>query len=432
MKTVLTILAFFSYCGAWAQAPAPSVGRELPRGEVYPCPTQQAAARAGSENSYFRTLEAWTRDGNVFSVSFTVPFQWANRQVLIRLASASSDYTVRVNGHPVAYNADGNTPAEFNVTRSAKEGRNELEIVLETPSGVAALESWKDAPAPAVGTAWVLSQPTMRVRDVATKTWRSAEEADYTAEVAVAVKSDALNPRTSRIWYELLTPAGETAAKGHQDMTLDMRREDTLRFLTHIPVDSLWSAEHPHLYTLRLKTQHEGRYDEFTQYRLGFRSIATEAGRMLINGQPVTLRVREVRSGITAAEIAALRGQGYNTLLLLPGSVDPSLYTACDTTGTYVIAQAPVDTRRSGDSRRKGGNPSNDPAWREAYVERARNSFHTSKRHPSVIAFSLARTSANGINLYESYLGMKACGDERPVIYPEAGREWNSDPLTLE
>ena len=78
-----------------------------------------------------------------------------------------------------------------------------------------------------------------------------------------------------------------------------------------------------------------------------------------------------------------------------------------------------------------GGNPSNDPAWREAY-ERAANSYHTTELHPSVIAFSLATQSSNGINLYESYLAMKKSHETRPFIYPEAGGEWNSDPLPLE
>ena len=91
-----------------------------------------------------------------------------------------------------------------------------------------------------------------------------------------------------------------------------------------------------------------------------------------------------------------------------------------------------IDTRSSGESRRIGGNPSNDPAWQGAYVERAENSYHTSKRHPSVVAFSLATKSANGINLYESYLNMKKFSDTRPFIYPDAAGEWNSDGLKPE
>ena len=49
-----------------------------------------------------------------------------------------------------------------------------------------------------------------------------------------------------------------------------------------------------------------------------------------------------------------------------------------------------------------------------------------------IIAFSLATHSANGINLYESYLAMKRLHETRPFVYPEAGGEWNSDPLPLE
>jgi hypothetical protein len=50
--------------------------------------------------------------------------------------------------------------------------------------------------------------------------------------------------------------------------------------------------------------------------------------------------------------------------------VPESLLNFCDVQGLYVIAQAPIDTRRSGESRRKGGNPSNAPEWLGAYLER--------------------------------------------------------------
>ena len=46
--------------------------------------------------------------------------------------------------------------------------------------------------------------------------------------------------------------------------------------------------------------------------------------------------------------------------------------------------------------------------------------------------FSLATQSANGINLYESYLDMKKSGDPRPFIYPDAAGEWNSDKLEMQ
>lgn len=436
MRTILATIALFSLCGLCAQEYVPTFGRELPRGEFLVYPSAEAAETAdGGNNRYFTRLTEWGLDesGTVFTTNFTVPFAWANRQVLLHVGQSTADYELWINGRQAAYVADGNSPAEFNITKMTREGRNEVEIRVAKPSPTAPLEGWKENPEPMLGGIWLLSQPTMRIRDILTRT-RVGEDGNATAEVAVIVKSDALNPRNSRIHYQLIAPTGENAAAGYKDLTLEMRREDTVRFLARIPANRLWSPELPTQYTLRLKTQYEGRYVEFAELRLGFREAATHQGELLINGYPTPLRVREVEGSITENEIATLREEGYNTLKLLPGPVSESLLDFCDEQGICVIVQAPIDTHRSGDSRQKGGNPSNDPTWREAYIERIENSYHTTKRHPSVVAFSLATRSSNGINLYESYLKMKEeqPNELRPFIYPDAGGEWNSDSLRLE
>ncbi len=433
MRTILSTLALFSLCGLCAQEYVPTYGRELPRGELLVYPSAEAAEAAdGGNNRYFTRLTEWSlEENNRFSTNFTVPFAWANRQVLLHVGRSTGDYEVLVNDRPAAYVADGNSPAEFNITKLTHEGRNKVEIRVVQPSPTAPLESWKENPEPMLGGIWLLSQPTMRIRDVVTKT-RVGENGFATAEVAIAVKSEALNPRTSRIHYQLIAPSGENAAAGFKDLTLEMRGEDTVRFLARIPANELWTPELPTQYILRLKTQHEGRYVEFAELRMGFREVAVSEGRLLLNGQPITLRVREVPGSLDENAIANLREAGYNTFRLQPGPVSEEFLEYCDEQGVCVIAQAPIDTSRSGDSRRKEGNPSNDPAWKEAYIERALNSYHTTKRHPSVVAFSLATRSSNGINLYESYLKMKQLGEQRPFIYPEAGGEWNSDQLLLE
>ena len=437
MRTLLAIIAFFSVCTLQAQPFIPSKGRELPRCEVITYPTaEQATAADGGDHRYFTRITQWARQNDTLSTPFTVPFVWANRQVLFHVGSASVPYEVLVNGRRVARNADGNTPAEFNLTRYVREGRNRLDLILTQPSDAAPLESWKEAgAAPGVTDTWIMSQPTMRVRDVLTKCWPSNDgDGTAVAEVGIVVKSSALNPRTSRIYYDLLTPSGETAASGYKELTLDMRREDTLRFVTRIPAQLLWSAELPTLYTLRLKTQHEGRFGEYLELPLGFRTVATDPqGHMTINGQPVRLHAYEINPQIVSANLLArLRELGFNTLKFMPGYISPELLEMCDIQGVYVVAQAPIDSSKSGASRRKEGNPSNDPAWQAAYIERTGDSYHTTKRHPSVIAFSLASMSSNGINLYESYLNLKRYGDSRPIIYPDAAGEWNDDPLLLD
>ncbi|MCM1151483.1 MAG: hypothetical protein NC209_02445 [Alistipes sp.] len=434
MRILFSTPILLLLCGTLrAQEYVPSYGRELPGSETIAYPTQREAADAADADNLYRTnLDEWTQAGNRFETVVTVPFAWANRQVLLHVEKASAEYEIRVDGRPVAYNENGSSPAEFNLTRVLEEGANRLEIVVAEPSATTRLESWRESPAPALGRTWLTSRPAMYIRDITVESRRNAALDDFLlAEVGIVVKTGTLNPRTSRIHYELLTPDGRTAAVGHDDLTLDMRREDTLRFLARIPDSLQWSAAHPVRYTLRLKTQHDGRYGEYLEFRTGFRTVETRNGLLSINGEPVELRTVEIEPQIGRAEIESLRERGYNTLRLKPGPAPESLYDTCDSLGIYVIATAPIDTRRDGESRRKGGNPTNDPAWEGAFLERAEDAYHTTKLHPSVVAFELARRSSNGINLYETYLKMKRLDESRPFIYPDGAGEWNSDRLLM-
>ncbi len=219
---------------------------------------------------------------------------------------------------------------------------------------------------------------------------------------------------------------------GSQEIELDMRREDTLRLVAQIPDTMVWSARNPILYTLRLKTQTEGRYTEYVSLKVGFRTVGNTRGQLAINGYPAALKaVPDLGTTVSPSQLLEWKEQGYNLILLPAGGVSGALYDLCDRYGFYVVEQAPINTSRSGMSRRKGGNPSNDPAWQAAYIARIEESYHTTKLHPCVVAFSLAEDSANGVNLYEGYLHLKGLEKERPVLYPDAGGEWNSDKLRL-
>ncbi len=426
----LTLFLLAAPAGLPAQTPGsrPSHGTEPVRALPAIASSAEEAARPAAEGSrYLRPVTGWEEQESTFTARFTVPFAWINRQVLFRLENASCGYEVRVNDRPAGQCLDPSLPAEFNVTRLVKEGRNSVEIRLLDPNETAPIEGWRDDTAPAVGPACVMSPPTLHIRDVVVKSQHLDEGAS--AEVGIVVKSHALNPRRSIIHYELLTPGGSPVTGGKQEITLDMRREDTLRFRAMLADTLLWSPEHPVRCTLRLKTQHEGRFVEYLEVPVGFREVRVDAGVLHINGRAQQLRGQRVAGDLPAAELAALREQGINLVHPRCGSLRSGFYDDCDRLGLCVIAQAPVDSHRSGLSRKKGGNPSNDPRWQAHYIARAEHTYHTAQRHPSVIAFSIADQSANGICLYESYLALKRLGDSRPVLYPGHAGEWNSDRL---
>ena len=144
MRIILTIAALFCIGMAGAQQYNPSSGRELPRTPIRIYPTADEAAKAGREaNRYMSPVTTWENDGERMTGTFTVPFAWINRQVFFRLGWVSRAYELWINGRKVGYDANGNNPAEYNITKYVEEGRNRVEIVAAESAHGALLESWK-------------------------------------------------------------------------------------------------------------------------------------------------------------------------------------------------------------------------------------------------------------------------------------------------
>lgn len=434
MRKIVTLLALFSLAAAFGQSAdtpaAPASGREPARPRTIP--VQRFDLPAEESNSYLRPVTWRPAAGSAetrFEADCSIPFAWANRQVLLRIASAPAGYELTVNGRRAGHVRHGALPAEFNLTKLLREGSNRLELRIPELQPDASLDDFAH-PATGIGVSELISQPTIRIRDCFVIT--RPVDGNYLAEVGIVVKSDALNRKQARIHYDLKSPSGLSVKSGFEDIALSMRGEDTLRFTVAIPENELWSPDTPTRYRLQLRTQTAGRYTEHQTRLVGFRTIEMRDGELLLNGRPVELRLGTFDgTSLTATRLENAKYGGTTVLLPLPGPVDESLYDLCDELGMLLIAQTPLRSARSGESRRKGGNPTNDPAHTPSCIDRTESAYRLSQYHPSVIGFSLARDASNGIGLYESYLNLKRLEEQRPIFYPEAGGEWNSDPMRI-
>ncbi len=429
MKITLSAILLLVALNVCAQDTTNS-GRELPRRSIKPYATvEEALVSSDAPSRYITPLTGWKRtekDGNViFTTSYVYPAAWLNRQLLVRIDSASSGYIISANGSEVGRSANGTHPAEFNVTKKSVQGVNELQITIPSESPTAAILPHGPA---ALGRVAIISQPTIRVRDVDTSTHLN-DNGDGVAEFNIVVKTDALNPKTSRIHYELLAPDTTRLAYGYKDLTLEMRGEDTVSFATIVPAKWLWSIHRPSLLRLVVRNQVEGRYVENIAVPVGLREVEYSDGKLSVNAKSAALRAATVPATISAQEISDLKVQGYNALMVKAGEAADALYARCDSVGIYAIPQTAIDTSQGASHIGIDGNPSNDPAWKEHYLSRTGEMYHTAKTHPSVVAFSLGGGRTNGINLYESYLMLKKLEEHRPIIYLGAGGEWNSDTI---
>lgn len=441
MKRFLSIIALVFAVGALSaqEYDSPeyvSLGRELPRSKTLPYPTAEEAQALGSgavASKYLRPVTGWTRteepDATVFTSKYVIPFVWLSRQAILYVDEASGAYEVIINGQKVGYAANAFTPAEFNITKASKEDVNTISIRILKDHWSHRMEDFVETREPRVGETYVISQPTIRVRDVVHNTDVDLKSEYANVEVGLIVKTESLNPKTARIHYELIAPDTTVVTQGYKDVTLGMRGEDTVKFMARIPYVLTWCADMPVRYRLNIKTQIEGRYAEYQSRMIGFRDIdINEEGDFMINGIKTELFYRDFDPlKVTEKDIIAARVLKYNALRFKMGAVPQNVYRMCDSLGMYVIAQIPINTSKSGLSRRIGGNPSNDPKWKAAYLDRAETAYRTTCGQASVIGYVMAEESSNGINLYETYLRLKALERKRPILYIEAAGEWNSD-----
>lgn len=424
---LLTIMALVVGLNAPCHAQRGTDG-EPHRTRLIPYLTADAAAEGSLERQrYMQPIEEWQNDGcGTLRGEFTFPFSWLERQVFLRVEDAGAPYEVVVNGRVAGSSTNGFAPAEYNITRLSVEDRNSVELRLLSRDGVAPIECFDATALVSQPKVYIISQPRVRVRDIFYRPsigMGGVVNGDY----GVIVHNETLGEKSARIYYDIYLNDTIRLSQGYRDVTLGMYGVDTLRFGAPLPDSVLWSAASPSLLSLRVKTRMAGRDLEFYDVAVGMREVRYEDGTFYINGEAADVVWHEMSPASTIADVASAYDSGIRAVRFTAGCVSNEVLDYCDSVGLYVAVTSPINSSLSGSSRRRGGNPSNNLAWRSEYISRVEQMAHTTKRHPSVIAYFLADDSANGICLYDAYIALKRIITDRPVFYPDGGNEWNSD-----
>ncbi len=415
-----------------AASATPAVGQMLNEGcepyrtRLIPYPSAIAASqRELSRQRYMQPITEWDSvEGDRFIGEFTFPFSWLERQVFMRVEGVGAPYEVWVNGRCAGVSANGYAPVEFNVTKLSREDKNSVELRLIDNSPILSIESF-EVSRNSSPVAYIISQPRVRVRDVMVDV-----EIGYggvaNALFSVVMQNLTLGAKSSRLYYELYYNDTVRLGAGHRDVRLGMHGVDTLRFGLPTTDTMLWSRERPQRLSLRMHNRIEGRDVEFYDIPVALRELDYDGTNIYINREPWGCTWRDISPDATIEDVATAAADGV-ALRFTAGGVSEEVLDYCDSAGIYVALTAPINSSKSGPSRRKGGNPSNDPSWRECYIERIVQMILSTKRHSSVVAYYLADDSANGISLYEGYLAAKRVAGDRAVFYLDGGGEWNSD-----
>lgn len=165
-----------------------------------------------------------------------------------------------------------------------------------------------------------------------------------------------------------------------------------------------WSADRPHLYLATLSNQAES-----IDLRLGFRSLKIAGHRWLANGRPLRLRgvnrhqFHPIKGRVWDGEDARaglllMKRHNINAIRTSHYPPDPRLLDLCDELGFWVIDECDLETHGFIEHGWRD-NPSSEPIWREALLDRMRRMVERDKNHPCIIAWSLGNESHTGENL---------------------------------
>ncbi|MFI1398058.1 glycoside hydrolase family 2 TIM barrel-domain containing protein [Streptomyces sp. NPDC020681] len=336
---------------------------------------------------------------------FTLPDAWPDGRGVLRFEGVDSCFAVWLNGTPLGDGKGSRLPTEFDVTDVLRPGRNVLAVRVHQWSAGSYLEDqdmwWLSGIFRSVR---LLARPAAGLDDLFV-------HADYDHTTGEGILSVETSGAAARLHVPELGITDADPAGPH-------------RISGAVP----WTAEQPRLYEAELVTP-----GERVRLRIGFRRVAVEDGLLKVNGRRILLRgvnrhEWDPETGRTLSYETMLRDvllmKQHNINAVRTSHYPPSseFLELCDEFGLWVVDECDLETHGF-ELTGWRGNPSADPAWQDACLDRMSRVVERDKNHPSVIMWSLGNESGTGENLAAMSAWARTRDPGRPIHYEG---DWDS------
>ena len=354
---------------------------------------------------------------------FDVTKEMLQQNLILHFGGVHSAFYVWVNGKRVGYSQNSMSPAEFDVTKYLKAGKNKLAVEVYRWSDGSYLEDqdmWRLSGIFRPVQLWVRPQTHI---------------CDY------KVTSD-LNSDFSQATIHANISLCQTGKKAAKDLRVVFKMDgrelvgnvksllagDTTTVALNLPLEHprLWSAEKPNLYPFSIELQDmKGAVIEHFDYHLGVKKVEIVGEVFKINGKNVKLRGvnrhdhhprtgRYVDDATYELDIRLMKQANVNFLRPSHYPDREYLYELCDRYGIYVMDEANHETHGYGYANREMGE---DPEFKDAHVDRATSLVQRDRNHPCVILWSLGNEGAVGPNIEAMYNKVKELDTTRPPFF---------------
>ena len=377
---------------------------------------------------------------------FDVPEKWNGQEIFLKFDAVDSFFYLWVNGEYVGFSKDSRNPAEFNVTKFVKSGKNTVALEVYRYSDGSYLEDQDMFRLSGIArSTWLLARPKTRVRDF-TVTPRPVDKNNLKGDWVLDIGVDILNwplPEDkdvnplSGFTVALFDMSGNNhifkntdgsvsfAAGSDAGACKNASLELKLKYTVSSP--KLWSAEEPNCYKLviELIDFKSGKYIESVSCLVGFRTSEVRDGRYYFNNEKIKFRgVNRSESDPMYGHYVPRERQLQDIRLMKEANInhvrnshypqDDYWYYLCDIYGIYVLDEANVESHgyyygEASLSHRK--------EWEKATVARNLDMVRRNRNHPSVVFWSLGNEAGPGENFQAASAAIRGIDPSRPIQY---------------
>jgi beta-galactosidase len=377
--------------------------------------------------------------------NFTVPANWAGREVMLQFGSITGCAFVYVNGQKVGMTKASKSPAEFNITKYLNKGSNQLAVQVFRWHDGSYLEDQDFFRISGIERdVFLYALPKLSIWDFSVKTDLDAQYKDAIVSADVDLRQFANNNiKTGLVTLDILDKAGKNVFTQQKRLSLTADSINTVRFTGTVKNPLKWSAEAPNLYDCIISLNNgDASGTTYTGSKIGFRKVEIKNAQLLING------VATYVHGVNRHEHDPVKGHVPNKELMIKDIQlmkqfninadrtshypnDPNWYKLCDKYGIYIVDEANIETHGMGAALQgwfdTTVHPAYLPLWYNAYFDRIKRLEARDKNHPSVIIWSMGNETGNGKVFHDAYLWLKQKDKSRPVQFEQAGEDWNTD-----
>ena len=317
-----------------------------------------------------------------------------NGRAVLRFLGVDNAYFVWLNGQYVGFSKGSRIPAEFDVTDALRDGENLLAVKVYTFSDASYLENQDMLMASGI------FRDVMLVYTGENALWDYTllpEKTGFTVNYSCTVgKTPAV------LHFSLCDADGRICAEKEQPLS------ETGEVVLPLEDAVLWNAEQPYLYTLYIEISENGTVTETHTKKAGIAKSEIQGRRLLMNGQPITLkgvnrhennakRGRAITASQIEAELCDIKENNLNAIRCSHYTNQPLFYELCSEKGIYVMDEADSETHGAectGDL----GALNKDDTWFDAFFDRVSRMYALNKNETCINIWSLGNECGHGQN----------------------------------